>query len=166
MFHIGIATKHPPLPEKGELSELGIDFVECCLDIDPMKRPSAVELMDHPWIQAFSQEIAREMNMENGEYAGQDGAAALGGGNPVINTINEEDEEYEEMGDNAAEEQAYEEYTYTDQRPEGEDTDENPFHASKALEDQPAMQAGSDVELAKQFEQVEGVQGNAAGTGQ
>ena len=163
MFHIGIATKHPPLPEKGELSELGIDFVECCLDIDPMKRPSAVELMDHPWIQAFSQEIAREMNMENGGYAETDGAV-LGGGNPAINTINEEDEEYEETADDAAEGQAYEDYTYADEQPE-EANDENPFHASKALEDQPAMHADSEGELVKQFEQIEGVEGSAAGTG-
>lgn len=62
MFHIGIATQHPPLPEKGQLSELGIDFVEKCLDIDPMKRPTASELMEHEWIVQFSQEIAREMN--------------------------------------------------------------------------------------------------------
>jgi serine/threonine protein kinase len=65
MFHIGIATQHPPLPEKGQLSELGIDFVEKCLDIDPMKRPTAGELMEHPWIVQFSQEIAREMNSHN-----------------------------------------------------------------------------------------------------
>lgn len=67
MFHIGIATKHPPLPEKGELSDLGIEFVRACLNIDPLKRPSASEMMEHPWIQAFSQEIANEMQMhENG----------------------------------------------------------------------------------------------------
>ena len=66
MFHIGIATKHPPLPEKHELSELGIDFIETCLDIDPMKRPSAAELMDHPWIQEFSAAIAHEMRQNDG----------------------------------------------------------------------------------------------------
>lgn len=66
MFHIGIATKHPPLPEKHELSELGIDFIETCLDIDPMKRPSAAELMDHPWIQEFSAAIAHEMRVNEG----------------------------------------------------------------------------------------------------
>lgn len=66
MFHIGIATQHPPLPEKGQLSELGIDFVEKCLDIDPLKRPTAAELMEHEWIVQFSQEIAREMNNQEG----------------------------------------------------------------------------------------------------
>lgn len=69
MFHIGIATKHPPLPERHELSELGIDFIEACLNIDPKERPSAAELMEHPWIQQFSAEIAHEMFIEDGGEA-------------------------------------------------------------------------------------------------
>ncbi|KAL5535244.1 SSK2 [Sanghuangporus sanghuang] len=50
MFHIGVATQHPPLPENGELSELGINFIKQCLTIDPMRRPTAEELMHHPWM--------------------------------------------------------------------------------------------------------------------
>ncbi|KAI5475809.1 mitogen-activated protein kinase kinase kinase [Pseudohyphozyma bogoriensis] len=50
MFHIGIAVQHPPLPEPGELSEEGIDFIRQCLTIDPDQRPTAAELMSHPWI--------------------------------------------------------------------------------------------------------------------
>ncbi|WOO76993.1 MAP kinase kinase kinase wis4 [Vanrija pseudolonga] len=50
MFHIGIATQHPPLPEPGQLSELGIDFIEQCLTLDPEKRPTATELLNHPWL--------------------------------------------------------------------------------------------------------------------
>lgn len=61
MFHIGIATKHPPLPEKGELSDLGIDFIEACLNIDPVERPSAQELMEHPWIVTLSETFAAEL---------------------------------------------------------------------------------------------------------
>jgi len=57
MFHIGVATQHPPLPEPHELSELGIDFIRQCLIIDPMERPTAVELMDHPWMQDFSEAL-------------------------------------------------------------------------------------------------------------
>lgn len=53
MFHIGVATQHPPLPEPGQLSELGINFIKQCLIIDPMKRPSAEELMNHPWMLEF-----------------------------------------------------------------------------------------------------------------
>jgi mitogen-activated protein kinase kinase kinase len=53
MFHIGVATQHPPLPEPGQLSELGISFITQCLTIDPMKRPTAIELMSHPWMLEF-----------------------------------------------------------------------------------------------------------------
>ena len=51
MFHIGVATQHPPLPENGELSDLGINFIKLCLTIDALRRPTADELLNHPWIQ-------------------------------------------------------------------------------------------------------------------
>lgn len=50
MFHIGVATQHPPLPEPDQLSHLGIDFIRQCLTIDPILRPTAKSLMDHPWL--------------------------------------------------------------------------------------------------------------------
>ncbi|KAF9270577.1 hypothetical protein L218DRAFT_889126 [Marasmius fiardii PR-910] len=53
MFHIGVATQHPPLPEPGQLSSMGIDFIKQCLTIDANKRPNAVELMEHPWMVDF-----------------------------------------------------------------------------------------------------------------
>jgi len=49
MFHIGVATKHPPLPEPGQLSSLGIAFIRDCLNIDAYKRPFAAELLNHAW---------------------------------------------------------------------------------------------------------------------
>ncbi|KAG6817145.1 hypothetical protein H0H87_012106 [Tephrocybe sp. NHM501043] len=53
MFHIGVATQPPPLPEPGQLSKIGIDFIKQCLIIDPMTRPTALELLQHPWIGNF-----------------------------------------------------------------------------------------------------------------
>ena len=53
MYHIGVATQHPPLPEPDQLSELGIKFIKACLTVDPTRRPSAFELMDHPWMLDF-----------------------------------------------------------------------------------------------------------------
>jgi len=53
MFHIGVATKHPPLPEPNQLSQLGIRFIDACLVLDPVLRPSAEQLMDHPWLVSF-----------------------------------------------------------------------------------------------------------------
>ncbi|KAF8078257.1 hypothetical protein FPV67DRAFT_1403723 [Lyophyllum atratum] len=66
MFHIGVATQHPPLPEPGQLSELGISFIKQCLTIDPMRRPSATELMDHLWMVEFREVL---LSYEEAELA-------------------------------------------------------------------------------------------------
>lgn len=57
MFHIGVATQHPPLPEPSQLSDLGINFIKQCLTIDPVLRPTAVELLDHPWMLKFGETL-------------------------------------------------------------------------------------------------------------
>ncbi|SGY70189.1 BQ5605_C004g03118 [Microbotryum silenes-dioicae] len=61
MFHIGIAVQHPPLPDPSQLSELGIDFIRQCLTIDPDDRPSAAEMIHHPWITMALEQLS-EMN--------------------------------------------------------------------------------------------------------
>jgi mitogen-activated protein kinase kinase kinase len=66
MFHIGVATQHPPLPEPGQLSELGVGFLKQCLTIDPMRRPTAVDLMDHPWMLEFREAL---LSYEEAEIA-------------------------------------------------------------------------------------------------
>lgn len=53
MFHIGVATQHPPLPDANELSELGTNFIKKCLTVDAVLRPTASELMNHPWMVQF-----------------------------------------------------------------------------------------------------------------
>ncbi|KIK71379.1 hypothetical protein GYMLUDRAFT_211576 [Collybiopsis luxurians FD-317 M1] len=58
MFHIGVATQHPPLPEPDQLSDLGIAFIKDCLTIDAMRRPSAEELLGHPWMIEFQEALA------------------------------------------------------------------------------------------------------------
>jgi len=58
MFHIGVATQHPPLPEPDQLSELGIAFIKQCLTIDAMRRPSAEELLGHPWMMEVQEALA------------------------------------------------------------------------------------------------------------
>ncbi len=65
MFHIGITTQHPPLPEPGQLSEMGIDFIRQCLIIDPVQRPTAIELMNHPWMLDFREKLHNYEEAEN-----------------------------------------------------------------------------------------------------
>ena len=65
MFHIGVATQHPPLPEPGQLSELGINFVKECLTIDLVERPSALELMNHAWMFEFREALMSYEEAEN-----------------------------------------------------------------------------------------------------
>lgn len=62
MFHIGITTQHPPLPEPGQLRDMGIDFIRNCLTIDPLARPTATDLIEHPWMVDFSETLR---NYEN-----------------------------------------------------------------------------------------------------
>ncbi|TIB08438.1 hypothetical protein E3P92_03523 [Wallemia ichthyophaga] len=64
MFHIGVSGQPPQLPSTNELSELGIDFIKQCLIIDPKKRPTVDELLDHPWIEKFREEIELEYEDE------------------------------------------------------------------------------------------------------
>jgi mitogen-activated protein kinase kinase kinase len=66
MFHIGVATQHPPLPEPSQLSDLGINFIKQCLMIDPMHRPTAMELMEHTWMSEFREAL---LSYEEAELA-------------------------------------------------------------------------------------------------
>jgi mitogen-activated protein kinase kinase kinase len=60
MFHIGVATKHPPLPEPGQLSPLGVAFIRDCLNIDAYKRPTAAELLSHAWIMQIKNKLGED----------------------------------------------------------------------------------------------------------
>ncbi|GAA6006096.1 hypothetical protein JCM10207_000521 [Rhodosporidiobolus poonsookiae] len=130
MFHIGIAVQHPPLPEPHQLSELGIDFIRQCLTIDPDKRPSAEELMLHPWIQeataqisaAYEEESSATSSFRSGSGGGYSTAAsslAFDAQTPG-GTIQEEDEEQYAEHDYA--EGEYAEGEYAEQEADGETT--------------------------------------------
>ncbi|KAK7064579.1 kinase domain-containing protein [Favolaschia claudopus] len=69
MFHIGVATQHPPLPEPDQLSSMGISFIKECLTIDPIRRPSADDLKNHVWLSSLR---ATWSTYENGEMAAED----------------------------------------------------------------------------------------------
>jgi len=74
MYSIAMA-KAPPLPEPGQLSPLGINFIKQCLTLDPLMRPTAAGMMDHPWMVAFRTEMREYEEDEGGlgAFEGGDG---------------------------------------------------------------------------------------------
>jgi mitogen-activated protein kinase kinase kinase len=134
MFTIGIASQHPPLPTSGQLSELGIAFLREALTIDPEERPSAAELINHPWIQDARDQLTA-MNEEESDPNARSsatsssssrsnavsslGTSSLGSINP--GTVLEEEEEPE--GGYEAYEGEYEENGVVYEEGEGEGPD-------------------------------------------
>ncbi|KAK4046507.1 Suppressor of Sensor Kinase (SLN1) [Microbotryomycetes sp. JL201] len=99
MFTIGIASQHPPLPTRDQLSELGIDFLRAALTIDPDERPTAAELLDHPWIKDFREQLAAMNEEESGDSSSSRGLspapsrASSSFGSTGTTIVYEEDEE-------------------------------------------------------------------------
>ncbi|CAN3359950.1 serine/threonine-protein kinase Ssk22p [Diutina catenulata] len=54
MYHIAAGNK-PPLPSPDQLSEMGRAFLARCLQSDPALRPTAVELLNDPWMVSIRQ---------------------------------------------------------------------------------------------------------------
>lgn len=72
MFHIAGTTEYLPLPESSQLSEIGTDFIKQCLTFDPIRRPSAVELLDHSWITEFRAKIINGKDEDRKEEVAND----------------------------------------------------------------------------------------------
>ncbi|KAI9312075.1 hypothetical protein BX666DRAFT_1866553 [Dichotomocladium elegans] len=66
MYHV--VTGHPPLPDSSQLSQLGIDFLKKCFTRNPTKRPTAQELLSHPWITSYQEESIYPEGERNAEY--------------------------------------------------------------------------------------------------
>ncbi|KAL5356949.1 hypothetical protein BJX96DRAFT_134590 [Aspergillus floccosus] len=66
-----IAQGHQPqLPTRDQLSDLGIDFLRRCFECDPLKRPTAAELLQHDWIVSIRQQVVLEPATPSSEHSG------------------------------------------------------------------------------------------------
>ncbi|KAG7693536.1 hypothetical protein KL930_000548 [Ogataea haglerorum] len=71
MYHIA-AGHLPQFPSNDQLSIQGQHFLAKCLDIDPTKRLTAVELLQDPWIQAIRNEaFSDSSNSSTTELSGE-----------------------------------------------------------------------------------------------
>jgi len=59
MYNIAQGNQ-PQLPTRDQLSDLGIDFLTRCFERDPMRRPTATELLQHEWIVSIRQQVVVE----------------------------------------------------------------------------------------------------------
>lgn len=71
MYHIAAGHK-PQLPTADQLSEGGRKFISRCLEHDPKKRPSAVDLLNDPWIVAIRQAAFGSENSTPSSELGSD----------------------------------------------------------------------------------------------
>jgi len=62
LYHIGNSEKIPVIPEN--LSDLGKEFLRLCLCRDPDNRPTAAELLVHPWLNANMDECASPLHSQ------------------------------------------------------------------------------------------------------
>jgi mitogen-activated protein kinase kinase kinase len=63
MYHIA-ASHLPTLPTPEQMSDLGQDFLLRCFERDPSLRPSALELLEDPWIKAIEEMVRDAENEE------------------------------------------------------------------------------------------------------
>jgi serine/threonine protein kinase len=62
LFRI-LTDEHPPIPEN--ISENLKDFLKKCFNKDPLKRPTAKELLNHDWITNPNKKIVKKFVNEN-----------------------------------------------------------------------------------------------------
>lgn len=59
MYNIAQGNQ-PQLPSRDQLSDIGIDFLRRCFERDPLKRPTAAELLQHEWIVSIRNQVVVE----------------------------------------------------------------------------------------------------------
>lgn len=66
MYNIAQGNQ-PQMPTPDQLSDLGIDFLRRCFERDPLRRPTAAELLQHEWIVSIRQQVVLEPQTPSSE---------------------------------------------------------------------------------------------------
>jgi mitogen-activated protein kinase kinase kinase len=69
MYNIAQGNQ-PQLPSRDQLSDLGIDFLRRCFECDPLKRPTAAELLQHEWIVSIRQQVVLDAPTPTSDHSG------------------------------------------------------------------------------------------------
>ncbi|KAL3480142.1 hypothetical protein BJX99DRAFT_220800 [Aspergillus californicus] len=73
MYNIAQGNQ-PQLPPRDQLSDMGIDFLRRCFECEPLKRPTAAELLQHEWIVSIRQQVVIESPTPSSEHSGHSGS--------------------------------------------------------------------------------------------
>ena len=69
LYHIGNSDAIPAIPTT--LSEIGQEFVRLCLTRDPDRRPTAAQMLKHPWIETLDVNSAQDHSDSEDDYDDQ-----------------------------------------------------------------------------------------------
>ncbi|RMZ45092.1 hypothetical protein AFCA_010583 [Aspergillus flavus] len=77
MYNIAQGNQ-PQLPTHDQLSDMGIDFLRRCFECDPLKRPTAAELLQHEWIVSIRQQVVLEPPTPSSDHSGSISSSTSG----------------------------------------------------------------------------------------
>jgi mitogen-activated protein kinase kinase kinase len=69
MYNIAQGNQ-PQMPSRDQLSEMGVDFLQRCFERDPMRRPTAAELLQHEWIVYIRNQVVVEPQTPSSDGGG------------------------------------------------------------------------------------------------
>ncbi|KAJ1674589.1 Suppressor of Sensor Kinase (SLN1), partial [Spiromyces aspiralis] len=75
-----IANESPPLPTNGDLSDIGMDFLKKCFTRPASLRPTAEELLKHPWLNNATRDLERfeeRLSHHHHSVGAQDGTGSF-----------------------------------------------------------------------------------------